>query len=151
MTAGGGGSRRLLVGLDADGRSAVVREDVAAARVVRPNGALIEEIWRHESLPTTSAADGSRTGEPGAPPPEGVSVRIFTLPPDSEGAAPVLAASTNHFVATVVSGAAHLVLETGPVGIEQGDSFVLPGSTHGWSNPYDVPAVIVTTVVAIAD
>jgi quercetin dioxygenase-like cupin family protein len=87
------------------------------------------------------------------PPAGGASIRTFVLPPDdvTAGTREVpLGQTPSLFVATVVSGRAHLVLETGEVVLDQGDSFVLPGSVHGWRNPSPEPALIVCAVFPLA-
>ena len=145
--------RRLVVGRDGQGRSAVTRSDVPGARVVRPNGAVVEEIWRQETLPARAGDDGTRTGEMAPlPPPGGVSVRRFTLPPDDPaGGVLPLGRTPSFYLITAVSGRAYLVLEAGEALLEPGDCVVLPGSPHTWRNPFGEPAVLVSTVLPLAE
>ena len=63
MRTPGEGARRVIVGVDADGRSTVVADDATSARTIRSNGSLVQEIWRQESLPARVDDDGTRTGE----------------------------------------------------------------------------------------
>jgi len=163
--------RRVVIGKDSDGRSAVVRDDVSQARTTRPTGAVVTEIWRQEAVPAHYDDDGTRAGEMlPMPPATGASMRIFTLPPngpseprlDAErlafGAAnvaesasgPVLHRTDSLYVATVVQGRAELVLETNRVLLGPGDSFVLPGSFHAWCNPFQETAMIVAAVFPLA-
>jgi quercetin dioxygenase-like cupin family protein len=150
LPADPGRARLIVIGEDDEDRSTVIREVSSAARVERPNGAVVEEIWRQERLPARADDDGTRTGEMEPQPPRaGVSIRRFTLPPDGDRETPTLQASASLYVATVVSGQAHLILDTGPVLLRQGDSIALPGSRHAWRNATSEPAVLVTTVLAL--
>lgn len=144
--------RRVVVGLDVEGRSTVVRSDSSLARVERPSGAVVEELWRVEHLPAGRSDDGSSAGEmASSPPPGGLSWRAFTIPPAAgEGVALTLSGSSDLFLLTVVSGAAVLVLESGAVALDRGDAVVLPGHMHAWRNPHAVDCVIVTTVVRLS-
>jgi quercetin dioxygenase-like cupin family protein len=145
-------ARRVVVGTDRDGRSAVVADGPAEARTARPNGGVVEEIWRQDRVPARLSDDGARAGEMAPqPPPAGVSIRVFTLPPGAGSGSVELHGSSSVYVATVVSGEARLVLETGEVPLRHGDSLVLPGSKHGWRNPADVEAVIACAVYALAE
>ncbi|OZD13068.1 hypothetical protein CH253_18575 [Rhodococcus sp. 06-156-3C] len=143
------GVRRVILGDDASGRSAVLSDEHLGSRSVRPNGAVIEEIWRQEVVPAEIGDDGRRVGGVDLDlPPAGLSVRKFSIPADTTETDLVLNASDSVFVATVVAGTAHLVLETGEVELARGDCFVLPGSKHAWRNPHREVAEIVTTVFA---
>ena len=170
---GAAAPRRVIVGPDETGRSTVVSEGSALARTVRPNGSVVQEIWRQERLPARADDNGTRTGEMEQMPPEaGVSIRMFTIPPDRragtavELAAPAALAERGRsepsasipkmrrtdslYVATVISGEAYVVLETGDVLLRAGDSLVLPGSMHAWRNVTDSPATLITTVFHLA-
>jgi len=165
--------RRVIIGLDRQGRSAVLHDDVTQSRTVRPNGAVVAEIWRQEQVPARADDDGTRTGEmEQLAPAHGASIRMFTLPPDDmrekhvdvkdlasvfgkdnvslATPGPILHRTDSVYVATVVSGRAELELEAGRAHLEQGDSFVLPGSMHAWSNPYSEPALIVCAVFPLS-
>jgi hypothetical protein len=167
-------TRRVVVGLDDQGRSAVVADGRPGVSVTRPNGAVVTEIWRQDSLPaevaTTADLDEGGMMQP-LPPPHGISVRVFTLPPDlddgprvteqdlagafgsdnvaSSAAGQALARTPSVYVAAVLSGRAYLVLESSEVLLEAGDSFVLPGSLHGWRNPFAETAVMLATVLPL--
>jgi len=161
--------RRVVVGLDDQGHSAAVKVGLSGARRLRPNGAVSTEIWRQERLPARTGDDGAREGEmAGSPPADGVTFRIFTLPPnteaesadDVEAVAAIFGASNvggqqggptlhrvdSFYVATVVAGRAYLVLEAEEVLLEHGDSFVLPGVLHTWRNPFPEHAVMACAV-----
>jgi mannose-6-phosphate isomerase-like protein (cupin superfamily) len=161
--------RRVIVGQDSQGRSCVLHDDVSQARTVRPNGAVVQEVWRQEGLPAHVDEDGTREGEMiPMPPPQGASIRLFTLPADGQAdpevpasvfgqenagdsSSPTLHRTASLYVATVMSGQAYLVLETTEVLLRQGDSLVLPGSTHTWRNPFPEAALMVSTVFYLAE
>jgi mannose-6-phosphate isomerase-like protein (cupin superfamily) len=164
-----GHARRVISALDGTGRSVIASDGVTATRVVRPNGAVVEEIWRQERLPARADDDGVRGAEvQSAPPPHGAVVRLYTCPPDSEMdmAAYVAAAESIYGagnaggpsgipgmhrtdsldVVTVVVGEIHAVFEGGETMLRVGDSLVVPGTMHAWSNRSDRPATLVSTV-----
>jgi quercetin dioxygenase-like cupin family protein len=62
-----------------------------------------------------------------------------------------LARTPSLYVAAVLGGRAYLVLETCQVLLETGDSFVLPGALHAWRNPFEETAVMLATVVRLAE
>lgn len=165
--------RRVIVGRDSEGRSCLLRDDISQARTVRPDGAVIREIWRQERLPAQADDDGTREGEMTPMPPlHGASIRLFTLPPDGQAETqadpaalasvfgpenvggssdPTLHRTASLYVITVVSGQAYLVLETTEVLLRQGDSLVLPGSMHTWRNPFPEAALMVSAVFHLAE
>jgi|SRR5271165_932109 len=169
----GDAGRRVIVGRDSKGRSCVLQLDVSQARTVRPNGAVVWEIWRQERLPAQIDDDGTREGEMAPMPPlHGASIRLFSLPPDSQAetqddpeaiasvfgqdkiggsSGPPLHRTASLYVITVVSGQAYLVLETTEVLLRQGDSLVLPGSMHTWRNPFPQAALMVCAVFHLAE
>jgi quercetin dioxygenase-like cupin family protein len=148
-SAHGDVGRRLIIGRDSQGRS-YVDEDVSQARAVRPNGAVVQEIWRQERLPARAEDDGIRQGEMAAMPPlSGASIRLFTLPPHWQPG--TLHRTASLHVITVVSGQAYLVLDTTEVLLRQGDSLVLPGSMHTWRNPFPEAALMVSAVFHLAE
>lgn len=159
--------RRVRVGTNEDGLSCVVGTDTMLRRAVLPSGAVLHEVWVQEQIPELAASvdcwseemesDSSVTG---------VSIRRLTVPPDvdpevaayvastwdsSDACQPLLDFTTHKkwsmdtFVATVLTGAAYLVLEREDVLLRQGDSVVVPGSMHSWRNPFNVDATMVST------
>jgi mannose-6-phosphate isomerase-like protein (cupin superfamily) len=167
-------ARRVIAGVDASGRSTVLKDEVTTARTVRPNGAVVQEVWRQERLPAKADDDGAHEGEMETIPPlHGAAIRVYTLPPDNaadikasaaalasvfgEGnvgdasSVPGMHRTNSLYVVTVVSGDAYAVLETGEVLLRPGDTLVLPGSMHTWRNPTDEPTTMVYTVFHIAE
>jgi mannose-6-phosphate isomerase-like protein (cupin superfamily) len=166
-------TRLIVAGLDGQGRSTVVQDGPVAARLDRPGGAFVEELWRQESLPATLADAARRITEVGALAPHaGVSIRKFTLPPTNPDAPPatfeqleaafgegnvtdpadghLLHRSDSFYVIIGVSGKAYLMLRTGETLVSAGDTLILPGSMHDWRNPFEETATFVTAVFHLA-
>jgi mannose-6-phosphate isomerase-like protein (cupin superfamily) len=104
------------------------------------------------------------------PPKTGFTFRVCTFPPDSEydkeaaykeslealqGGDTFL--SDSHLpgmhvhdtldIVTVVSGELHIVLETGETLLRQGDSVIVRGVVHSWSNKTDEPVVLTSLMM----
>jgi hypothetical protein len=159
--------RRVVIGLDADNRSTVVRVDSRLPGGLRPSGSTVHELWRQEQIParlndaerSPDAVNETRLSD------TGVSIRRLVIPPDPQSAtesafmeADVLGSENGParggrelhpteclYVGTVSTGAVYLLLEAGEVLLSQADTFVLPDSMHAWYNPFDTAAVIVAT------
>src|SRR4051794_19297889 len=77
-------ARRVVTGLDGRGRSTIVADDAASARLERPGGATVTEIWRADCLPARMDDAGPlRAVDVISPPPHGLAVRVCTFPPDT--------------------------------------------------------------------
>jgi len=168
-------ARRVITGLDPAGDSTIINDADATARVERPGGATVTEIWRVDRLPADLddlrplAAEGVA-----APPPEGLAVRICTFPPDSEvdpeafqsysssvaqsygqepvpgdkPAIPGMHRTDTVDVVTVVSGELCVVTECAETVLRPGDSVVQRGTKHLWSNRSDRIATVVAIMIA---
>ncbi|MCJ1674577.1 MULTISPECIES: hypothetical protein [unclassified Rathayibacter] len=141
--------RRVLVGLDDDGRSTVVG-DAFDLPIVRPSAHVtLQEIWRQDSIPARldDATDPRREGSLPAPP-NGAVVRILTIAPFSgvstEWAADLHFDDSLHII-TMTTGLLDIVLEEGEVSLAPGDSIVLPASMHDLRNTSGAPATFVYT------
>jgi hypothetical protein len=143
-----GGSRRIVVGLDAQGRSVVVSDATDMARAFPSTGVAIQEIWWQSEVPARVDDPGARVGPIGLPPPpRGGVVRILTVPPSRGGAdwVPDLHFDNLMHVITLLAGRLDIVLEVGEVTLRSGDSIVLPASVHDLRNTTDQPATFVYT------
>jgi len=142
-------NRRVIVGVDAKGRSAVISDENDLACNERPNGILLQEIWWQARVPARADDGGVRIGEIGlAPPPSGAVIRLLTVPPTSvaaNGWAPDLHYDDSLHVITMTSGELDIVLEEGEVTLRVGDSVILPGSVHDLRNSTDERASFVYT------
>ena len=165
-------ARRVVTGFDEHGKSTIVADDDAGARLERPGGATVTEIWRADSLPTRMDEAGPLAAlEVVSPAQQGLAVRVCTFPPDAamdsqtygsyaesiaqsygpeaasaeRDAVPGMHSTETVDVVTVVSGELHVVTESGETVLRAGDSVVQRGTPHAWSNRTDST----TTVVAI--
>jgi mannose-6-phosphate isomerase-like protein (cupin superfamily) len=141
-------NRRVLVGLDAQGRSTVRSDAHDMARTYPPTGVAIQEVWWQAEVPAGPDDDGDRSGPIGlAPPPRGGVVRILTVPPFPGGAEwiPDLHFDDSVHVITLIVGRLDIVLEVGEVTLGPGDSVVLPASVHDLRNTTGEPATFVYT------
>ena len=71
-------ARRVLCGVDSEGRSYVAADELTATRTVRPTGAVVLEVWRQERVPAAARDDGRRGPDLVlAPPTGGAVVRYY--------------------------------------------------------------------------
>jgi mannose-6-phosphate isomerase-like protein (cupin superfamily) len=157
-------ARRVIAGVDENGRSAVIADEFTPQRVAA-TAFTICDIWETARLPIpmdTPAAVGKVSLYP---PKTGFAFRVCTFPPDSEydkeasykeslvalqggdtflgdSNIPGMHVHDTLDIVTVVSGELHIVLETGETRLRQGDSVVLRGVVHSWSNKTDKPVVL---------
>ena len=163
-------ARRVVSGIDSQGRSTIVIDEVTRTRVALP-AFTCNDVWRAENVPTTFEVDELGEDLEFSPPASGITVRLVTFPPDSEidrsayqetidrFHGPDL--NTNHEtvvgmhamdtvdIDTVISGEIYCIFETGEETLlKQGDTIINRGVTHAWSNRTDKPATVVATVVS---
>jgi mannose-6-phosphate isomerase-like protein (cupin superfamily) len=157
--------RRVVTGLNAEGRSTVVSDEIAPFGWAFPNipdyGGT--DIWRTQvPADNSDSAEPCYTPFPLEPSPGGVVFRIAQFPPDKwflssfdadeafgamEGSEHVtndnvqgngtMHRTTTVDLAVVLSGEVYAVLEDGEVRLGVGDTFVQRGTVHGWSNRTD--------------
>jgi mannose-6-phosphate isomerase-like protein (cupin superfamily) len=162
-------TRRVITGVDADGRSTVISDENTPTRVALP-GFTVNDVWRVDALPTH--VDEMHTLQDEVelhPPTSGFVFRVAAFPPDSEVDYAALSASIEslhgsdanandekvmgmHVTDTfdldvILDGEIYCVLETGEVLLRAGDSIVLRGIKHAWSNRSNKPAVMVATMI----
>jgi hypothetical protein len=161
-------ARRVVAGVDADGRSTIVTDEETATRIALP-GFTVNDVWRVDDLPVHVDEEDTLTGDVELDPPaSGFVVRLATFPPDSAVDEEQYAASIDslhgadanvadeeamgmHFtdtvdVVTVVSGEIYAVLETGETLLRTGDTIINRGNKHAWSNRTNAPATVVATM-----
>jgi mannose-6-phosphate isomerase-like protein (cupin superfamily) len=162
-------ARRVVTGVDANGKSTVVSDQDTATRVALP-GFTVNDLWRVDSLPTHVDELDTLTEEVVLDPPAaGLVFRIATFPPDSEVDRAAYDESISnlhgsdanahddtvmgmHITDTfdldvILEGEIYCVLETGEVLLRPGDSIILRGIKHAWSNRSDKPATMVATMI----
>jgi mannose-6-phosphate isomerase-like protein (cupin superfamily) len=165
-------ARRVVVGYDDDGKSAVLEDGLTTTRLAGPGNTKCD-IWRVAHVPAPAiSSDGLDGRVITAPPSEGLSVRVVTFPPDSEwdrsqgysdanGPLPgsvhsaeaggILGLhSTNTLdILTVVAGEIYVVLECGETLLHHGDVLVMQaGAKHAWSNKTSQPVTVVTVSIS---
>jgi len=169
--------RRVVTGHDANGRAIVVDDElVGPVTLDALPGSEFHQLWGADS-PRTFPDDGSRPkARTYFPPVGGFRFGFFTVPPDADGAPPAevdpvtamvqlerrLPGMGKHFEPTapgmhttatvdygvVLSGQTVLELDDGvTVTLDAGDTYILNGTRHRWSNPGHVPAVIAVTFI----
>ncbi len=128
--------RRVVTGLDADGRSAVII-DGEIPRFSAMSAAL---AWRTEATP----ADNSGSADTVVP----YAVELLHTPGSNfavcafpAGAREIMHATDTIDYLVVLSGRVTLVLEAGEAELGPGDLVVDRGVLHGWRNPHDEPCV----------
>jgi hypothetical protein len=169
------GPRRVVTGFDQSGKSSIVNDRDVTARIERPGGATVTEIWRVDRVPAD--VDDVRPLASGSvlpPPPDGLAIRVCTFPPDSEvdpeafrtysasiaqsygqeaahdaePAIPGMHRTDTVDVVTVVSGELCLVTERGETVLRPGDSVVQRGTPHLWSNRSDTTAIVMAVMIS---
>jgi mannose-6-phosphate isomerase-like protein (cupin superfamily) len=167
--------RRVVTGVAHDGRSTVHGDGLASChyQLQTLGGLTATAIWETTTPLTGIPAGGDPSGPLTLQPPAG-SLRFFKIvfPPDaavSEDQEAIIAElgerAPSFFeavspdkpfplhrtdtidIAYIVSGAIDLVLETGPVSLQAGDSIVQQGTWHGWSNTHDEPCVMIVAML----
>jgi quercetin dioxygenase-like cupin family protein len=124
--------RRVVAGLDAQGRSCILID--GPARTV---------IWSAKDLP----ADNSGTGDAGGGrfrfPTRGAEFVFSDFPP---GGGSIMHATDTLDFLVVLSGEVTFITETGETQLRAGDVLVDRGIMHGWRNDSDQPCRIVNVL-----
>jgi mannose-6-phosphate isomerase-like protein (cupin superfamily) len=136
-------SRRIVTGLDAEGKSCVLFDGP-----VPRHGPVANLVWRSDAVP----ADNSGRTDAAAPyamemlHDGGTNFILTELPPGLGGEAFMHATDTLDYL-VVISGEVVLVLETGEMTLRAGDLIVDRGVIHGWRNDGAVPAVYASVTI----
>ena len=164
-------ARRVVAGLDENGKSTIVSDGFTETRLVT-DAFILNQIWQVPVCPPH--VDDENTLGPEAlipPPPNGFTHVLATFPPDSSwsynpdgyeasmaaaGAAgsyvesdadPGMHQTDTVDIITIVSGECVVVLETGETTLRAGDTFIQRGTKHAWRVSGDVPCVHSTLMV----
>lgn len=164
-------ARRVVAGVDENGKSTIVKDELTATRAVLP-AFTVNDVWRVDELPAGVADDDTLTAEVELDPPaRGLVVRLATFPPDSEIDPEVYAQSISALhgedanagddtvmglhatdtvdVACILDGEIHVVFETGETVLRPGDTVVNRGNLHAWSNRTDKPVTMVAVMLPV--
>ena len=161
-------ARRVVTGLDDQGRSTIVSDGPTETRLVT-DALTRNDIWQATSVPGPALAENTLGETPSfSSPPRGYTYNLSTFPPDSEwdyetgwaraleeggvsrieGAPAGMHATETVDIVTILSGELVAILETGETVLKPGDTLVQRGTNHAWRNRGDVPAVMVALQVA---
>lgn len=131
--------RRVVTGVDRDGRSAVVVDEVCGKQAVLEQYTSVD-LWALTLPAPTSAATDVPAEADLDPGPGEVVWRWFALGP---GERIDFHSTTTVDCMLVFSGSVTLLLEAGDVTLRRGDSVVQRGTRHGWLNSGDEDCVLV--------
>lgn len=161
-------ARRVVIGLDDNGKSAIVSDGLTETRLITKAFAR-NDLWQAASVPTPALADSTLTAALIPPPEKGYTYNITTFPPDSEwnydgdyaqalaeaGAAesaiegsPGMHETDTVDIVTIIAGELCAVVETGETVLKPGDTLVQRGTKHAWRNRGTEPAVMVAIQIA---
>lgn len=140
------GPRRVVNGLNAEGKSAIIIDD--RREITLPGG---QFVWRCR----TSPADNSGPEDAGAGPfdpscisdREGSSFAIFNFLPEDGLMGPGMHATDTIDYVVVLKGRIEFYSETGKVELAAGDVLVDRGVSHGWRAVGDEPAMTAVVMV----
>ena len=140
--------RRIIAGLDAEGKSCIVAEDAIPAG--DPSTMSVANLF----VGKAARVDNAAPLQPGFPPfgmeqltDEVYSFMVAEYPPGMGADDPGMhfTNTADHFI--VIEGEVVLVLESGDVVMKAGDAGICRGVMHGWRNDTDKPAKLVTMVL----
>lgn len=162
--------RRVITGIDDEGRSVVEVSDEPAPTVEFGPGFAVTDLWRVDA-PPTSPADGHAPTEYSFEPTTGAVFRVVVIPPDEVVEASIAAgdrwgrnspyrrtgedyglhATTTQDWVTVLSGRVDLRMPDGQqVRLVPGDVVVQRGAEHAWRNPGPDPLVLHVAMLGVA-
>ena len=144
--------RRVVAGLDANGRSCVVSDgpvDVAGG----PPGLGVANVWTGKAAVVDNAAPLEQGTAPFrleqlAEPVYAMMVAEYAPGLGADDPHMHFTNTADHFY--VIEGEVVLVLESGDVAMKAGDIGVCRGVMHGWRNDSDRPALLLTFVLPAA-
>jgi hypothetical protein len=147
--AAGIGGRRVVAGLDAQGRATVLSSGPPPCSMDM-HGVAIEELWRFESPPAGPTDGGDPSPDAwqlNARDPGGFAWRIVRFATSS----PELHVTPTIDLVVVVDGRIDLLLEDGPVRLERYDSAVIQQCMHGWSLVDDEPCTMLAAMITMPE
>ncbi len=160
-------ARRVITGIDADGRSCIVSDENTPERVAGPVNTKCD-IWRVSNVPVAyDDGPGLEEGVVTMPAEGGFVFRVVTFAPDSEwehldpsdvmpgaidpaeaGGIPGLHVTETVDIVTILSGELVAIMETGETVLRAGDTLVQRGTKHAWSNRTDQPVTLQSIMIA---
>jgi len=165
--------RRVLTGHDAEGKSIIIADGLAANMKEMPagSGLAVTELWE-----TGVPADNAGTQDAGnrkvrlEPPKNGTLFRIVEFPPDSQwqnrpdardwakaldathapdrsSSDPMMHKTSTVDYIVVLRGEIHAVLDKGETLLRPGDTFIQRGTNHSWSVRGSEPCIVAVVLV----
>ena len=171
--------RRVVTGLDIDGRSTFIIDGPTPHVFSRSKGsAIVHELWETTGTPADNRGnqDAIARSHRLLPPNNGSVFRVIEYPPDSErlaaiaheeklpddGSGRAAASDRNNprhagfhktssiDYAIVLSGEIYAMMDDGEVLLTAGDVLVQRGTNHAWSNRTSEPAVVAFVLIDAA-
>jgi quercetin dioxygenase-like cupin family protein len=135
---------RFVVGPDAQNRSAVLQRGLTN---VQSEGLFWSAtLWVTQETPVDNTVAGDRSQTPGLeelePFPNGLVCRALEIPP---GVGVPMHRTDTLDCSTCVRGEIYLVTDIDEVLMQPGDTAIIRGVDHAWSNRSDAPCLLVTT------
>lgn len=166
--------KRYVVGLNETGRSAIVDTGIPNQQE-KPDFFWRATLWKTRETPVDNTIPGDRSLDGGAarsPYPNGMLVRCLELWPDPDpDTARQMFADTNLMVEqkhtpteadskrsptmhktdtldviSVIRGEIYLILDDEEVLMQPGDTVIIKGTNHGWSNRSTQPCLLIGTM-----
>jgi quercetin dioxygenase-like cupin family protein len=136
---------RFIVGPDPHGRSAVRQQGLTNVQS-REGLFWSATLWTTQETPVDNTIDGDRSQTPGLeglePFPNGLVCRGLEIAP---GAGFPMHHTDTLDCLTCVRGEIYLVTETDEVLMQPGDTVIIRGVNHAWSNRSSAPCLVVGT------
>ncbi|MCH6470715.1 hypothetical protein [Sinomonas terrae] len=166
-------ARRIITGLDADGKSCFESDELTPHRLVGPGNTKCD-IWRAAGLPVGYTDGDGIDAVITEPPLGGLVFRQTTFAPDTEwdkslgysdskgqlrGTVPAEDAdgvAGFHFtdsvdIVTVLNGELVSVMETGETVLRAGDTIIMRGVKHAWCNRTNEPVTVQAIMISAAN
>jgi quercetin dioxygenase-like cupin family protein len=138
-------ANRFVVGPDPQGRSAVLHRGLTNVQS-RERLHWSATLWATEETPVDNTIAGDRSQTPGLeglePFPNGLVCRALEIPP---GAGFLMHHTDTLDCLTCVRGEIYLVTDTDEVLMQPGDTVIIRGVNHAWSNRSSAPCLVVGT------
>ncbi|MCD2114856.1 cupin domain-containing protein [Rhodococcus rhodochrous] len=164
-------ARRIITGVDADGKSCFVSDENTPVRLAGPGNTKCD-IWRATSIPVAyDDGAGLDEGVITEPPKGGIVFRQTTFAPDTEwdkslgysdskgqlrgtvSAEEADGVPGFHFtesvdIVTILSGEIVAVMETEEKVLRAGDTLIMRGVKHAWCNRTDRPVTLQALMIS---
>src|ERR1700751_1214641 len=138
-------ANRFVVGPDSQGRSAVLQRGLTNVQS-REGLYWSATLWTTRETPVDNTIDGDRSRTPGLqglkPFPNGLICRALEIPP---GAGFPMHHTDTLDCLKCVRGEIYLVTDTDEVLMQPGDTVIIRGVDHAWSNRSSTPSLLVGT------